>query len=160
MKRAFWAAFLVTAAIIAQAGCSGGTRTPVAAKDFTLRDLSGNDVTLAGFRGKANVLIHFGTTWCPPCIEEIPDLTTLDEKYGDEELVVLYVDVNETEDIVRNFVTDHKIGYPTLLDSQGAAANAYNVEGIPANFLVDKEGLIQAASVAIPHEAIRELAGR
>ena len=160
MKSAVWIAFVATATGIILAGCSGGTQAPFVAKDFTLKDLSGGEVTLSSFRGKANVLIHFGTTWCPPCVEEIPDLTALDEQYSDEELVILYVDVNEAEDLVRNFITEHKIGYTTLLDADGAVGTAYNVTGIPANFLVDKEGMVQSASVAIPHEAIRGLAGR
>ncbi|MCK5479770.1 MAG: TlpA family protein disulfide reductase, partial [Gammaproteobacteria bacterium] len=46
--------------------------------DFTLPDLEGKSVSLSDFRGKW-VIVNYWATWCPPCLEEIPDLVDLYE---------------------------------------------------------------------------------
>jgi peroxiredoxin len=138
-------------------GCAGQKATP--ATDFTLKDLSGKSWTLSGFQGKSNVLIHFGTTWCPPCIAEIPTLNSLNKQYADR-LTVLYIDSAEADGVVRNFVKDKGIEYTTLLDAAGDVSNTYNVTAIPQNLLVDKQGMIVSRTIEIPDKAIAKLVGQ
>lgn len=131
-----------------------------AAKDFSLKDLSGKTVKLSDYRGKSNVFIHFGTTWCPPCIAEIPALNEMHGKYRADELVIVYVDINEDANTVRNFVRNRSVQYLTLLDEDGAVSQEYKVVAVPLNILVDKDGLIRAQANAIPENAIKTLVGR
>ncbi len=133
--------------------------TPTAAPDFSLADVAGKTVSLADFKGKSNVLIHFGTTWCPPCVAEIPTLNALHDKYSDGRLVILYVDVLEQPGAVRQFVKDRGIRYATLIDQQGEVATRYDVVAYPDNILVDKQGMAVARGVAIPEGAIAGLVG-
>lgn len=150
-------AFACLAAALWLFGCADSKPRPET--DFTLKDLSGKSVTLSDFKGKSNVLVHFGTTWCPPCIAEIPKLNELSRAYGDK-LVILYVDINEMEGIVRKLVQDKGIQYTTLLDPTGEVANSYNVTGIPQNILIDKDGMIRARKIAIPEGEIAKLVGK
>lgn len=145
------------------AGCKAredSAKPSVPAVDFTLANLSGQSVTLGDYRGEANVLIHFGTTWCPPCIEEVPVLNKLHSKYSQSELVILYVDSREPGELVRKFVDDHEIKYETLLDLDGAVAAAYGVEFIPLNVLVDSSGMVAATASRAPIAEIEKLVGR
>jgi peroxiredoxin len=160
MSKARTIASTVLAACIAAVALAGGCGAPKlqAAKDFKLTDTAGKSWTLSDFKGKSPVLIHFGTTWCPPCIEEIPDMKALAKKHSD--LVILAVDSNEKDDVVRNFVTGNKIEYPVLLDSDGKVLTDYAIVAVPQNVLVDKDGTVVAQTPDIPEKAIGWLLGK
>ena len=112
------------------------------AADFTLKDLKGNDTTLSSFRGK-KVLLVFGATWCPYCVEEIPQLNAFYERHLDNDVKILSIDIKESLVKVTNFAQKQKIKYTVLLDLEGKVANQYNVYGIPTNILIDENGLIE-----------------
>lgn len=114
----------------------------VPAEDFTLTALDGNAVTLSDFKGKENVLLVFGATWCPYCIEEIPTLKDLHAQYGTQGLAILALDIREPLDKVRAFADKKGITYTVLLDSDGTVAAHYGVRGIPTNIFIDKNGEI------------------
>ncbi len=144
---------------VAGAG-SGGLVRGSTAPDFTLKDLSGKTVTLSQFRGKSNVLIHIGTTWCPPCRAQAPRLNELHRKYGNGALVVLAVDPGESLQVVANMAREEGAEYPTLLDPTGETATAYGASAIPLNVLVDTTGrIVGRPSHVIPENDIARLVG-
>ena len=119
------------------------------------QDVDGQPVSLAELKGKV-VLVDFWATWCPPCVDAIPALNLLAEKYGPRGFVILGINVDAMhEDMkddkaalqtVRRFLIKHRIGWPNLLDSTNADdfVAAYHVEQIPANFLVGRDGKVVA----------------
>ena len=114
----------------------------MAAPDFNLMDARGKSVTLTQFRGKV-VLIDFWQTWCLPCIEELPYLKALQEKYKNQGLVVLGVTDRLDQDGIqkwREMVGDKGINYSTLIDEKGTIAAQYNVSGYPHKFVIDRNG--------------------
>ena len=129
------------------------------AADFTLQDTSGRQVTLSEYAGKANVLIHFGATWCTFCEAQVPALNALSAKHPSNDFVILSVDSGEPADKVAGFVSEKKISFLTLVDADGRVANAYGITGIPHNVLVDKSGLIITQGTDIPEAEIANLAG-
>jgi thiol-disulfide isomerase/thioredoxin len=118
-------------------------------------DVDGKPLALADLKGKV-VLVDFWASWCPPCVASIPAMSGLAEKYGDQGFVILGVsvdgmheDVKETKTAlatVRRFLVKHRIIWPNLLNGKGPSdfAHAYNVEQIPANFLIGRDGKIVA----------------
>jgi peroxiredoxin len=133
----------------------------VYAPDFTLKDLAGNSATLSSFRGKANVIVHFGRTDCPGCVMQVGDLKALDANYDDSELVILSIHIMEPVNVVSAFSEREGASYRTLLDAEGSAARAYNVQMIPLNVLVDKKGALAALpSGQLPLSTIKTLVGR
>jgi len=125
--------------------CKKSVSPPVADKgrapDFTLSDLQKNKITLSGLRGKV-VLVEFWATWCPPCKEMIPELNAVYARYKDKGVVILGVSMDRGGDVpstVSSFAKEHAIAYPVLIDD-GDASSLYNVAGIPALFIVDKNG--------------------
>ena len=129
-----------------------------AASDFTLPNLAGEQVSLGSFNGNQNVLLVFGTTWCPYCVSEIPELNQLQEELGSG-LKILSVYVQEKASKVKPFTEKKTVKYELLIDQPGDVARAYGVRGIPAVFFIDKSGMIRHSSTgALDLEEIRELA--
>ena len=116
----------------------------MAAPDFNLIDVLGKSVSLNQYRGKV-VLIDFWQTWCPPCVEELPYLKSLQEKYESQGLVILGVTDRLDQDGMKNWremVRDKSLNYSTLLDEKGTIAGQYNVSGYPHKFLIGRNGLL------------------
>ncbi|MFC2067420.1 peroxiredoxin family protein [Chloroflexota bacterium] len=123
-----------------------GIKVGEIAPDFTLLDLDGNEVKLSEFLGK-RVFINFWATWCPPCRAEMPDIESLYQEYKDKGLVVIGIDISESEGTTRQFVQRGGYGWTFVLDSTGAVAANYNVRAIPTSFFIDREGVIQAVNI-------------
>jgi peroxiredoxin len=124
--------------------------------DFTLPDLSGQSVTLSKLRGNV-VVVDFWATWCGPCKAELPSLQDLYVRYKARGLVVLAVDVGESASLVKTYVSGQNYTFTVLLDSTSEVARRYGVNGIPATFVVDTQGVIRKTTVGYAPGAEKEL---
>ena len=124
--------------------------------DFSMKDLDGKTVSLASFKGKV-VLLNFWATWCGPCKAEIPGFVELQAKYKDTLTVVGY-SVDDTADKARAFATEYKINYPILLgEGREEVQDAYGpIWGIPASFLISKDGKVCRKHMGIAPKAVFE----
>lgn len=113
----------------------------IQAPDFTLKDLSGNTVSLRELRGKV-VFLNFWATWCPPCRLEMPAMEQLHKEFSDQGLVVLAVNFRESQDDVRSFLKQHGLTFTTLLDEQERAFGLYRAWSLPTTYLINKNGEI------------------
>lgn len=129
-----------------------GTRVGNLAHDFTLKDLENQKHSLKELRGKQVVHVVFWATWCVPCMQEIPTLRTIQEKYKDKGVQILGItlDMNQTKDDVRAITRGMKINYPVLWDEGGEVQDRYQVEYIPQNFLIGKDGVIRYTGTSLP----------
>ena len=124
--------------------------------DFTFKDLDGKNVALSSYKGKV-VLLNFWATWCGPCKAEIPIFVELQDQYKDD-LVIVGFSVDDTADKARAFATQYKINYPILLgEGREDLQEAYGpIWGIPASFIISKEGLICRKHLGIAPKAVFE----
>ena len=113
------------------------------APDLKLVSLDGDEVSLASLRGRA-VLLNVWATWCVPCIAEMPELAALHQRHGNDGLVVVGVNVDsaETSNKVRAFIAERKIPFAVWLDPEMRIPRTLRVEGLPATFVIDREGRI------------------
>lgn len=116
---------------------------PRPAPKFTVKTLTGEEVTLESYKGKV-VLVDFWATWCKPCIETMPEVQKLHEKYGRKGLAVAGISIDQDgEKKVKPFIEKRKFAYPILLDGgKSPAWQAFRVKGVPALFLIDRQGRI------------------
>lgn len=111
------------------------------APDFTLKNLSDQDITLSSFKGKP-VVLNFWATWCPYCRHERPDLKSLYEKFKDNDLVIVAVSTDRSSGTVKRFMEQNPAPYIVLTDPEGWAAVPYNIIGLPTTYLIDRKGKI------------------
>lgn len=116
-------------------------RTGLPAPDFSAVTLDGSTITLSEYRGKY-VLLDFWHTRCGPCIEDIPDLIALHQKF-EEDLVLIGVSNDQDRRAVTELVRQH--GMPWIqvidpLDNCSKVRHMYDVSSWPSYVLVDREG--------------------
>jgi thiol-disulfide isomerase/thioredoxin len=112
--------------------------------DFELVDIHGKVHRLSDYRGKW-VVVNYWATWCPPCLEEIPDLEIFHNKYKDSKAIVLGVNVeNISAEKLKKFVEDRVISYPILRGKPESKTSLGRISGMPTTYLVTPEGEVVA----------------
>ena len=142
------------------------------APDFTLQTVEGPAISLRQHRGKV-VLVNFWATWCAPCRREIPWLMDLQKSFATQ-LVVLGVAMDEQgRGVVGPWVqrerfalggAPHAVNYPILIGTD-AVADAYQIESLPATFLIGPDGALVRRidgpfELASLERAVRALVGK
>jgi thiol-disulfide isomerase/thioredoxin len=105
-------------------------------------DLEGRVWQLSNLRGRA-VLINFWATWCEPCRAEMPSLQQLALEAPDK-LLVLAVNLKESEDTVRRFAQRTDLQLPLIRDADGGMARAWGVFVYPSTVLIDAKGRVHS----------------
>ena len=128
--------------------------TSFSAQAFTLVDSKGKSHSLAQLKGKW-VLVNFWATWCPPCLEEIPDLVALHENKKNN-LVVLGVAMDYRDPkTVLQYADQMMVTYPIILGDMKMAAQVGTISGLPTTYLYNPQGKMVAYNVgALTREAV------
>jgi peroxiredoxin len=123
---------------------SGGTLTSVgeAAPAFTVITSDGEAVGGADLRGKV-VLLNFFAGWCGPCIQELPEMQQIwDRFHADDRFRMLVIGREETIDSVRAFSEEHHFTFPMAADPERSAFDRFATDGIPRTYLISRDGKI------------------
>ena len=123
-----------------------------AAKEFTLQDLNGEMVSLSDFKGTP-VLLNFWATWCPHCVQEMPVLQQISDKYS-EELVVIALNGGDPIETIRAFAESNNYRLVFLADTENSISGEYQVKGFHTSFFIDAEGKIQGTYIGMMDENI------
>ena len=111
------------------------------APPFVLKDIDGNTLSLAQFRGKP-VFLNAFATWCPPCKQELPEIVQRYPQYKDK-IVFIGIDEQEDAELVKPFLKRFGITYTVVLDP-GDVAEHYAITSLPQSFFIDKAGAVRA----------------
>ncbi|MCW8852460.1 MAG: TlpA family protein disulfide reductase [Gammaproteobacteria bacterium] len=114
----------------------------VAAPSLTLKDLQGDIHDLKDYRGQV-VLVQFWATYCGPCRKEMPSMNKMMTKMGDTPFKILAVDMGESEDEVKSFVSEVKPEFTILMDEEGKSIEDWRVFAAPSNFIIGPDGNIK-----------------
>jgi peroxiredoxin len=129
-------------------------RTEVGAKapNFSGPTPSGDTVALNDILGKAT-LIDFWAAWCRPCRAENPNIVSVYEKYHDKGLNIIGVSLDRTSEAWKKAIADDGLTWNHISNIayfDDAIAKLYNVNAIPAAFLLDENGVIVAKNLRGP----------
>jgi cytochrome c biogenesis protein CcmG, thiol:disulfide interchange protein DsbE len=138
------------------AGCAGGNSGGSGAKatatvgqaapDWSDPLVKGSGaLTMAQLRGKP-VFMDFFATWCPPCNAEAPMVNAAYKQYESQGLQVIGVDVQENAQKAKQFVDQHQLDYPAVVDS-GTLSDQYRINGMPVGVFIDKTGVVRKIEV-------------
>lgn len=112
---------------------------------FAFTDSTGAKTSVENFKGKY-VLIDFWSSWCVPCRQEIPALKKLYKKYGGKQLEILGISMDSNKAAWLKAIAQDNQTWPQFCELAGfardKAARHFNIYAIPANFLLDKDGII------------------
>jgi peroxiredoxin len=126
-------------------------QTGFIAPDFDLKDLEGNEYQLSNLQGNM-IIINVWASWCKPCQYEMPAMQEIYEKYEDKGLILLAVNNTHQDNLsdVIDFVSENRLTFPVLLDTEGFVSNKYQVQALPSTFFIDKTGKISEIVIGGP----------
>ena len=116
------------------------------APDFSLPDMTGQQLKLSDYRGKV-VLLDFWATWCEPCREEVPHFVGLQNKLGDRGLQIIGVSMDDGPEPVRDFYRQFKISYPVVMGNAKIGELYGGVLGLPIAFVIGRDGRIYSKHI-------------
>jgi peroxiredoxin len=132
-----WAVFFILAT-----PTFAGEDLPVAAPQFSLPSLDGQELALNDYRGKY-LLVNFWATWCGPCKVEMPSLESLYRKFKKRNLTVVAVsnDIFGAQ-VVEPYIQAQNLTFPIGLDPKLKVSNQFGVISLPTTFLINPQGKI------------------
>ncbi len=116
------------------------------APDFTLTDQFGTEHTLSAYKEKV-VFLNFWTTWCPYCVQEMPEIEEIYHELGEnrENVIILGIGAPNSYDTVdekgvTDFLEQHGWTYPVLMDKTGKIFDLYGAQSLPTTWLIRADG--------------------
>jgi thiol-disulfide isomerase/thioredoxin len=137
-------------AVLAVVGAIASTSTarsltngePAPACSAPLLDGS-RSVSLADYRGQV-VYLDFWASWCGPCRESFPFMNELQRELAGKGLQILAVSVDKTPEDARRFLARYPAQFTVALDAAGACPAAFQLQGMPSSYIIDKGGAVRA----------------
>ena len=111
-----------------------------AANNFVLKDMAGKKHSLSEYKGKW-VIVNYWANWCPPCLEEIPDLVALYDSRKNKDLVILGVAFDyQSAKEVTDYVNDMLISYPIVLGDDDVMKQIGFSDVLPTSYIYNPRG--------------------
>ena len=131
----------------AQGGLIGSNAPSLAVDGAPPPTLNGETIDLDELRGQV-VWVNFWTTSCIPCRTEMPAMQEIADRYADQGLTIVGVDVGEGTDSVREFVDELGVTYPIVMDFDSTIFSRYSpLFGVPRHYFVGRDGKIVGARI-------------
>ena len=129
---------------------------PAQAIEMQLKGLDGSIQQLSDFRGKW-VVVNYWATWCPPCIEEMPELQAFHDANVGRAIVIGINTEVVSRDRILEFLDDYFITYPVFTSPPLFESELGSIPGLPTTFLISPQGNVEARQVGgVTREMIKK----
>jgi len=137
-KKSFLLAFLML--ILVNVHSVAFAASSLSAKNFTVIDTTGKKHTLSQYKGKW-VIVNYWATWCPPCLEEVPDFVALYDSRKNKDVMVIGVafDYQNAKEVA-DYVDDMLMSYPIVLGDDQTASQIGQSDVLPTTFIYNPRG--------------------
>ena len=122
---------------------------------FKLNDLSGKTINSASLRGKV-VVMNFYFTTCHPCLQEMPDLNKLEEKYQNKNVVFLAFALENSAQL-KSFLKKNKFLYTQIPNGEKYTKASFRIDMWPTHIVADQNGVIKYFSQGLDPKTINNL---
>jgi peroxiredoxin len=124
---------------------------------FTVQMLDGSSVNIADLKGKV-VVVNFWATWCPYCVRELAEVQAgLIDKFAGKDLVFIAISHGEEQSDVAEFVESKGYKFPIGFDGDSSVCKKFATQGIPRNFVIDRDGKVAMSSIGYTPEIFAEM---
>ncbi|MBI2711676.1 MAG: TlpA family protein disulfide reductase [Bdellovibrio sp.] len=107
--------------------------------DFALTDLNGKKIRVSTVQGKV-IFMNFWATWCEACLEEMPSIVKLREKFHSKGLEVVAINLDENPAaVVPRTVQRYQMDFPVFQDPNGEVAELFDVYAIPLTVVMNNK---------------------
>ena len=113
-------------------------------------------ITLQDFKGQV-VYVDFWASWCGPCRKSFPWLNQMQQKHGAQGFKVIAINVDSDRELARRFLEENKAEFTIGYDAEGQLASAFQVQGMPSSFLIDRAGVIRHSHVGFREKEINSI---
>lgn len=123
-----------------------------------MKSLNGETIRLSQCVGK-KVILNFWATWCTQCKAEMPHLQSFYERYKDQGVEIVAVNVTDQDkgkNAVAKIAEEYGLSFDILLDEEGYAGMNYQIISLPTSFFIDEEGQIMEAIAGPMDEDLME----
>ena len=127
------------------------------APDFSFTSLQGEYISLDDLKGKV-VMLDFWGTWCPPCVESVPELRNLHKRYSKDASFVMIGISSDRDDVVwKDFTDKNRMIWPQYRDGNRKIQNAFNIRAYPTYIVIDHEGIVRYQSTGFGYGRAADL---
>jgi thiol-disulfide isomerase/thioredoxin len=117
--------------------------------NFSLTGMDGELLEFKDLKDKV-VFMNFWATWCAPCIAEMPSIQELYNTHkANEDVVFAMINVEGNLKKVEKFLSRKEFDFPVYFINTTGIPKVYDTSGIPATFVLDKEGNISYSKVGM-----------
>jgi peroxiredoxin len=134
------AAIIAAVALALPALAADPTGAP--APQFTLGARSGQNVSLAQYKGQV-VMLNFWASWCGPCRQEMPLLESIYKKYNRLGFTLIGVNVEPDSNAANDWLKQTPVSFPILYDKESRVSKMYDVAGMPSTVIIDRAGKVR-----------------
>ena len=126
---------LVLIGLLAWGFLASGGPEPQQAPEFELDLLGGGTLSSDDLKGHP-VVLNFWASWCAPCREEMPAFERMWDRYRDDGIKIIGVNVQDSVEGAQGFLDEISVSYPIALDPTNSLASELGVRGLPQTFFI------------------------